>query len=107
MTFKPAEIPADVAAELRTLEADERKLSPTAKSLLVLAAATLEDQRKLLEDISSELSAASKIRVGMMDSQSRADDAAKFIQNLMLSLDSRIREHLSKPRALQKDSAVI
>lgn len=107
MTFKLDESPADLEAALRALEADERKLSPTAKSLLILAVATLEDQRKLLEDISSELSAASKIRVGMMDSQSRSDEVAKFIQNLMLSLDARIREHLSKPRSLPKDAAVI
>ncbi len=100
MTFTLSDEPADIATELRTLEADERKLSPTAKALLVMAAAALEDQRKLLEDISSELSAASNLRVGMMDSQSRADEVARHIKSLMVSLDQRIRDLLAKPHAL-------
>ena len=113
MAFKLEDQPDDIATTLRALEGEERKLSPRAKALLIMAAVTLEDQRKLLEDISSELSAASNLRVGMMDSQSRADEVAKLIQNLMLSLDQRIRDLLDRPQVMpplskpEPDSAVI
>lgn len=109
MTFKLSDEPADIAAALRSLEADERKLSPTAKALIVMAATELDDQRKLLQDISTELSAASKMHVGMMDSQSRADEVARHIKSTMVSLDARIKELLARPHALQPppDAAVI
>lgn len=113
MAFTFNDTPPDIAATLRELEAAERKLPSAAKALLIMAATTLEDQRKLLEDISSELSAASNLRVGMMDSQSRADEVARHIKSMMASLDRRIRELLSRPHVMplqpkpEPDSAVI
>lgn len=107
MVFTLSDQPADITAALRSLEAEERKLSPTAKALIVMAVDTLEDQRRLLQDISTELSAASKMRVGMMDSQSRADEVARHIQTTMVSLDQRIRELLAKPHALPQSTAAV
>lgn len=100
MTFKLEDAPTDLAAILRELEAEERKLSPTTRSLLILAATTLEDQRKLIEDAANELEEAASLKIGMMDSQSRADDVSRQVRTTLVTLAARMRIMLDTPRPL-------
>jgi hypothetical protein len=97
MTFKLDDAPPDLAATLRELEAEERKLSPRARALLVLSATMLESQRSLLEDAAKELEEAAGLKIGMMDSQSRADDVSRQVRATLVTLATRIRILLGAP----------
>lgn len=84
----PADV-TDLTVELRNAEAQAPK---HIKHLLVQAAQELESLRKLMRDGAEQLELAASLRVGQMDSQSRADEVARQVRLTMQDLAARMRE---------------
>lgn len=93
MTFAlPAER-TDTATLLRDLE--QSAPNPTPKNIraaMIQAAQELEDWQKLADDTARQLEEAAKIRIGQMDSHSRADEIQRGVKATMLDLAQRFRE---------------
>lgn len=100
MAFTLDNTPGDIAAELRFAADDHPKLSPAVRSLLIAAADKLDDHKRLLEDVITELDGAAALKIGMMDSQSRADDVSRSIRGTLVGLSARSKELLAKPHAI-------
>ena len=113
MTFKLADMIPDIAATLRDYEMQTNLKLPTGvRQAMIAAADRLDEQRKLLEDVATELDSAAALKIGMMDSQSRADEVTRCIRGTLVGLSARAKELLSKPqvappRAKLDNSAVI
>lgn len=89
----PADPALDTASLLRELEASAP--NPTPKSIraaMIQAASELEDHKKLFQDAAQELELAASLRVGQMDSQSRADEVARQVRMTLTQLARRMRE---------------
>jgi hypothetical protein len=93
MTFAFPENEKDTAAALRAAEPQAPK---HIKALLIQAANELEDFERVATDAVRELTEAADLRIGMMDSQSRADDVTKQIRTTLTSIASRFRALLEK-----------
>lgn len=98
MVFKLPDTVPDIAATLRDYEMQTNlKLPIGVRQAMIAAADRLDDQRTLLEDIVTELDAAAALKVGFMDSQSRADEVARNIKATLIGLSSRASQLLAKP----------
>jgi hypothetical protein len=84
----PADV-ADLSTELRNAEAQAPK---HIKHLLIQAADELHDLKQLMVDGAQQLELAISLRVGQMDSQSRADEVARQVRMTLEQLAARMRE---------------
>jgi len=101
MKFKLADMIPDIASTLRDYEMQTNlKLPIGVRQAMVAAADRLDDQRKLLEDVVTELDNAAALKVGQMDSQSRVDDVTRSIRGTLVGLSARAKELLSKPNTI-------
>lgn len=89
----PADTPADTATLLRELEACAPNPTPkNIRAVMIQAATELEAHQRLFEDAARELDEAAALRVGQMDSQSRADEMARQVRMTMVDLARRMRQ---------------
>ena len=90
MTF---ELPAVVstATELRDLEQNAPNVTPKSiRAALVSAAKIIEDHEKRRSDAVRILEEALRLKVGQMDSQSRAIEVERAIKSAMLQAVARL-----------------
>lgn len=90
MTFEFPEDAPDVVEALRSAEPQAPK---QIKPILLQAANELCDFRRVAADAVRELTEAASLRVGMMDSQSRADEIVRQVRSAMTGVASRL-QHL-------------
>ena len=88
MTFELPADPIDAASQLRSLEPQAPKHM---KAVMIAAAAQLEAHTRLMADCASELEEAAKLRVGFMDSDSRAEQVTRQVRTTMESVAARLR----------------
>lgn len=84
----PADV-TDLSTELRSAEAQAPK---HIKHLLIQAADEIDDLKRLMHDGAEQLALAASLKVGQMDSQSRADEVARQVRITMQQLAARMRE---------------
>lgn len=90
MTF---ELPAHLStsAELRDLEQNAPNVTPKSiRAALVSAAKLIEDHEKRRSDAVRILEEALRMKVGQMDSQSRAIEVERSIKSAMLQAVARL-----------------
>lgn len=85
----PVDDVADTAQSLRDLEPQAPK---ALKAVLIQAANELDDLKRLVRDGAQQLELAASLKVGQMDSQSRADEVATQIRMTMVQLAAQMRE---------------
>lgn len=88
MTFEFPEHCDDTAAALRACESQAPKQM---KELVIRAANELEDFHRVSADAARELDEAASLRIGQMDSQSRADEVSRQVRTTLASVASRLR----------------
>lgn len=93
MTFELPESAKTTAAYLRDVEQNCAKTTPKeVRAALLDAAKALETWERLAEDTARQLEEAANVRIGQMDSHSRADEIQRGIKATMLDLAARFRE---------------
>lgn len=93
MTFEFPEPSKDTGAALRAAAPQAPKQM---KALLIRAANELEDFERVATDAVRELTEAAALKIGMMDSQSRADDVTRQIRTTLTSIAGRFRALIEK-----------
>lgn len=89
----PVDTPADTAALLRELEACAPNPTPkNIRAVMIQAATELENHKRLFQDAAQELELAASLRVGQMDSQSRADEVSRQVRMTLQQVAARMRE---------------
>lgn len=88
MTFELPEEPTDAASQLRSFEPQAPKQM---KAAMIAAAAQLEANTRLMADCAAELEEAAKLRVGFMDSDSRAEQVTRQVRTTLESVAARLR----------------
>lgn len=91
MTFELPEDAADIVEALRAVEPQAPK---QIKPLLLQAANELHAWHRLAEAAIAELNEASALRVGQMDSQSRADEVVRQVRAALLGVAARLQNQL-------------
>lgn len=94
MGFALPDDAVNTAAALRTLEPQAPK---SLKAVMIQAATELDDLRRFVSDAAIELEAAAALRIGQMDSQSRADEVSRAVRLTLNSVAARARQLLSGP----------
>lgn len=89
MTFKFDEPIADIAVTLRELEPQAPK---HIKAVMLQASAKLDAYQELCRAGARDLEHAASLRIGMMDSQSRADEISRTVRNTMIELARKMKE---------------
>lgn len=95
MGFTAAELSAsvDTSILLRELEASAPNPTPKAiRAAMIQAATELEDHKHLFQDAAQQLELAASLRVGEMDSQSRALEVGKQVRMTLTEVARRMRE---------------
>jgi hypothetical protein len=93
MTFEVPPEPTDTASFLRDLEQNCPKTTPKeVRAALLRGAQELEDWQRLAKDAANQLEEASRLHVGQMASQSRADEVTRQVKLTMTDLATRFRE---------------
>lgn len=93
MNFAMPVLPADTAALLRELEQNApRQTSREIRTVMIQAAKELEDWNALAVDSIRRLEEAMALRVGQMDSHSRADEVQRQVRLTMSDLAARLKE---------------
>lgn len=90
MTF---ELPPNVStsAELRELEQNAPNVTPKSiRAALVSAAKALESHEKASQDVVRILEEAMRLKVGQMDSQSRAHEVERAVKAAMIQAVARL-----------------
>lgn len=88
MTFQMPADNTDTASVLRDLEPQAPK---NIKSIMIKAAQELEDYKSLCDDVANLLTESSALKIGQMDSQSRADEITTIIKNSVAGAIDRLR----------------
>lgn len=88
MTFELPDKYENTADALRALEPQAPK---ALKAVLIQAADELDDWQRVATDVVRELGEAATLRIGMMDSLSRADEVARQIKTTLTTAASRLR----------------
>lgn len=88
MTFQLPDKYENTAAALRELEPQAPK---QIKALMLQAAAKLDAYRELCQVGAKDLEHAASLRIGMMDSQSRADEISRNVRTTMSELARKMR----------------
>jgi hypothetical protein len=89
MHFSPPDDSTDLAQSLRDAEPQAPK---NLKPLLIQAAHFVEHIKRVAPELAQSLDLAASMRVGQMDSQSRADDVANQVRITLMSTAARLRE---------------
>lgn len=89
MHFSPPDDSTDLAQALRDAEPQAPK---HIKPLLIQAAQFIEHIKRAAPELAQSLDIAASLRVGQMDSQSRADDVANQVRITLMSTAARLRE---------------
>lgn len=98
------EVPVTVANTADALRDSEATAPKHLKALLIQAANELEDYRKLIDDAGLELELAGSLRIGAMDSESRAMDVAKQVSLTVKSVAERMRA--MRPRYVEPQEII-
>jgi hypothetical protein len=88
MNFQLPEDLTDLATQLRSFEPQAPKHM---KGALADAAAQLEANTRLMAQCAEDLETVATLRVGQMDSQSRVDEIARAVRNVIVDVASRLR----------------
>lgn len=88
MAFQLPEDLTDAASQLRSFEPQAPKHM---KAALLSSAAQLEANTRLMAQCAEDLETVSRLRIGAMDSQSRADEVAQAVRNVILDVAARLR----------------
>lgn len=89
MHFALPDDSADLAQSLRDAEPQAPK---HLKPLLIQAAQFIDAVKRVAPELANTLDTAASLRVGQMDSQSRADDVANQVRITLMSTAARLRE---------------
>lgn len=89
MHFSPPDDTSELAHSLRDAEPQAPK---ALKPLLIQAAQFIEHIKRVAPELAQSLDVAAAMRVGQMDSQSRADEVAREVRLSMQSVSARLRE---------------
>lgn len=89
MHFALPDDSADLAQSLRDAEPQAPK---HLKALLIQAAQFIDAVKRMAPELANTLDLAASLRVGQMDSQSRADDVANQVRITLMSIAARLRE---------------
>jgi hypothetical protein len=89
MHFSPPDDSTELAQSLRDAEPQAPK---ALKPLLIQAAQFIEHIKRVAPELAQSLDVAASMRVGQMDSQSRADEVAREVRLSMQSVSARLRE---------------
>lgn len=88
MKFKLPDDSVDTAATLRELE---ENAPPPIRSVLIKAAQELEYAKKIAIEMVAVLDEAASLRIGQMDSQSRADEVLRQIHHALQHVAAQLR----------------
>ena len=95
MTFELPSTPTDLATELRDLEQNAPNVTPKLiRAALVKAAAEIEGWRFIATRGAEQLEEASALRVGQMDSSSRADEVNRQVRMTLRQVAENLRSKL-------------
>jgi hypothetical protein len=89
MHFSPPDDSTELAQSLRDAEPQAPK---ALKPLLIQAAQFIEHIKRVAPELAQSLDVAASMRVGQMDSQSRADEVAREVRLSLQSVSARLRE---------------
>lgn len=94
MKFEAPVTVLDTAAALR----EQEPTAPKAlRALMIQAADELDDCHRLMADAGVELELAASLRVGAMDSESKAMEVSKQVRLTLTAVAARLRDALPKP----------
>jgi hypothetical protein len=97
MTFELPQEPADIATNLRELESTAPNVTPKViRAALIQAAKEIEDWRALALTHARTLEEAAALRVGMMDSLSKADEVSRQVKLAMTQTAQSLRHRLAR-----------
>jgi hypothetical protein len=89
MHFSPPDDSTELAQSLRDAEPQAPK---ALRPLLIQAAQFIEHIKRVAPELAQSLDVAASMRVGQMDSQSRADEVAREVRLSLQSVSARLRE---------------
>lgn len=98
------EVPVTVLNVSDALREQESMAPKSLRALLIQAADELDDYRKLIDDAGLELELAASLRVGAMDSESKAMDVSKQVSATIRSVAQRMRD--MKPRTVEQQAVI-
>ncbi len=97
MTFSLPDQPQDIATYLRELESTCPNVTPkVVKSALITAAKEIEDWRELALTHARTLEEAATLRVGAMDTNSKADEVSRQVRSALAQTASTLRARLAR-----------
>lgn len=97
MAFALPDTPADLATSLRELESTAPNVTPKViRAALIQAAQEIEDWRAMALTHARTLEEATRLRIGMMDSQSKADEVSRQIQLALRQTAQALRHRLAR-----------
>ncbi len=97
MNFAMVEKPADLASYLRALEQNAAKTTAKEiRAVLIEAAKEIEDWRDAALSHARTLEEAARLKIGQVDSQSKADEVSRQVRNALLQTASDLRARLAR-----------